>query len=117
MIFTWSAPWRICSRADLRTSSTPSAIADLNCSPLQQQHLHEADIDLAVDGVDVAVDQPRHQCALAAVDDIGFGRLDRSIAEFLDGVALDEQLIAAAELAKRRLQQFEILEQDLLGHL
>jgi hypothetical protein len=38
MIFTWSAPWRICSRADLRTSSTPSATADLNCSPLQQTH-------------------------------------------------------------------------------
>ena len=36
MIFTWSAPWRICSRAALRTSSEPSAIADLNCRPLQQ---------------------------------------------------------------------------------
>ena len=163
MIFTWSAPWRICSRAALRTSSTPSAIADLNCRPLQQaqslllpkrlvrrresewppvgpidwpamikpradvicpvsiavlmpqsaaagvahggeaavehgaqprrrargdqrqrQRLHEADIDLAVDGVDVAVDQPRHQRAPAAVDDIGLGRLDRPVAEFLD---------------------------------
>src|SRR5258708_11833056 len=38
MIFTWSAPWRICSRADLRTSSTPWATADLNCRPLQQTH-------------------------------------------------------------------------------
>jgi pimeloyl-ACP methyl ester carboxylesterase len=27
MIFTWSAPWRICSRTSLRTSSAPSAIA------------------------------------------------------------------------------------------
>ena len=43
----------------------------------QRQHLHEADIDLAVDGVDVAIDQSRHQGALAAVDDIGPGRLDR----------------------------------------
>jgi hypothetical protein len=58
------------------------------------------DIDLAVDGVHVAVDQSRHQRALAAVDDISPGRLDGPLAEFLDGIALDQQLIAAAELAK-----------------
>ena len=79
----------------------------------QRQHLHEADIDLAVDGVHVAIDQSRHQGALAAVDDLGPGGLDRPLAEFLDGVALDQELIAAAKLAERRLEQFEIPEQDL----
>src|SRR5258705_11439923 len=83
----------------------------------QRQHLHEAYIDLAVDGMHVAIDQPRHQRALAAVDDISVSRLDRPLAEFLDGIALDEQLIAAAQLAERRLEQFEVPEQDLLGHL
>src|SRR5450432_452979 len=76
----------------------------------QRQHLHEADIDLAVDGMHVAVDQSRHQGAPAAVDDISLGDFYRRLAEFLDRIALDQQLIAAAKLAKRRLEQFEILE-------
>jgi hypothetical protein len=43
----------------------------------QRQRLHHADIDLTVDGVDMAVDQARHQGALAAVDHGGIRRLDR----------------------------------------
>jgi hypothetical protein len=69
-----------------------------------------------VDGVHVAVDQSWHQRAPAAVDDISIGRLDRRLAELLDRIALDQQLISAAELAERRFEQFEIPEQDLLRH-
>jgi len=68
------------------------------------------------DGVDVAVDQSRHQGALAAVDDRRIRRLDRRLAQFLDRVALDQQFISIAELAERRFEQLEIPEQDLLGH-
>src|SRR5215475_10136457 len=38
MIFTWSAPWRICSRALRRASSAPSARAMQNTMALQQPH-------------------------------------------------------------------------------
>src|ERR1051326_4489178 len=44
----------------------------------QRQHLHEAYVDLAVDGVDVTIDQSWHQRTLAAVDDRGLGRLNRA---------------------------------------
>ena len=81
----------------------------------QRQRLHEADVDLAVDDVHVAVDQPRHQRAPAAVDDVSLRRLDRLVAPFPDRLAFDQQLIAAAQLAERGLEQLEILEQQL-GH-
>ena len=82
----------------------------------QRHRLHEANIDLAVDRMHVAVDQPRHQRALAAVDHRGFGRPNWRLAEFLDGGALDQELISATQLAERGFEQFEILEQELLGH-
>ncbi len=82
----------------------------------QRQRLHHPDIDLAVDGMDVAVDQARHQGALTAIDHGGIRRLDGRFAQFLDRIAFDQQLIAAAKLAERRLEQLEIPEQDLLGH-
>ena len=82
----------------------------------QRHRFHEANIDLAVDGVHVAVDQSRHQRALAAVDDIGLGCLDRRLAEFLDRVAFGKQLVPAAQFAERGFEQFEIPEQDLPRH-
>jgi hypothetical protein len=36
MIFTWSAPWRICSRALRRTSETPSDTRMEKLMALQQ---------------------------------------------------------------------------------
>src|SRR5580692_4176249 len=72
--------------------------------------------DLAVDGMHMAVDQPWRQDALAAVDDRRIRRLDWRLAQFLDRGALDQQLISAPKLAEGRFAQFEILEQDLLGH-
>jgi hypothetical protein len=47
-------------------------------------------VDLAVDGMDVAVDQSRHQGAPAAIDHLSLGRLDRRLAEFPDRVAFDQ---------------------------
>ncbi len=43
-----------------------------------------------------------------------FRRVDRRLAEFPDRVAFDQQLISATQFAERRLEQFEIPEQDLL---
>src|SRR5437588_6437220 len=82
----------------------------------QRQHLHEPDIDLAMDGVDVAIDQSWHQRAPAAVDDVSVPRLDRLVAEFLDRVALRKQLVAATKFAERWFKQFEISEQDWPRH-
>ena len=63
--------------------------------------------------MDVAVDQARHQGALAAVHDLRLGRLDRLGRHFLDRVALDQHLVAAARLVPARVEQVQILEKDL----
>src|SRR5215218_8376114 len=58
--------------------------------------------------MDVAVDQARHQGALAAVHDLGLGRLDRLRRHFLDRVALDQDLVATARLVPARVEQVQI---------
>ena len=63
--------------------------------------------------MDVAVDQARHQGALAAIDDLRLGRLDRLGRHFLDRVALDQHLVAAARLVPARVEQVQILEKYL----
>ena len=81
----------------------------------QRHRLHEADVDLAVDDVHVAVDQPRHQRAPAAIDDVLGLAPDRLVAALAHAIVLDQQLIAAAQLAVGGLEQLEVLEVDL-GH-
>ena len=80
----------------------------------QRHRLHAVDVDLAVMGMDVAVDQARHQGALAAIHDLGLGRLDRLGRDFLDAVALDQHFVAATRLFPARIEQIEILEQEHL---
>ena len=79
-----------------------------------QRHVLEvADVDLDQEDMDVAVDQARHQGALAAIDHLRLGRLDRLGRHFLDGVALDQDLVAAARLVPARVEQVQILEKYL----
>ena len=65
------------------------------------------------DHMDVAVDQPGHQRAPAAIDHVGARRLDRLVGHLPDGLALDQQLEAALQLADFGLKQLEIPEQKL----
>src|SRR5260370_41029210 len=65
----------------------------------KRQHLHEADIDLAVDGVHVAVDQARHQRTLATVAHRRIRRFYRRLADFPNRIALAQQLMPAQKLA------------------
>src|SRR5262249_49476761 len=71
-------------------------------------------VDLGQEDMDVAVDQARHQGALAAaVDDLGGARLDRLGRHLFYGVALDQHLVAAAWLVPARIEHAEIPEQNL----
>ncbi len=58
----------------------------------------------------MAVDQPRHQGAPAAIDDIGALGLDRLRGDFPDGLAFDQQLMTALKLTDLGLEQLEIPE-------
>ncbi len=57
-----------------------------------------ADVDHRRDDVDVAVDEPGHQRALAAIHDGGILRLDRLVGQFPDPVSFDEHLVAGHDL-------------------
>jgi hypothetical protein len=71
-----------------------------------------ADIHHGGDDVDVAVDEARHERALAAVHDLGLGSLDRLVGELPDLVALDEKLVALDQfVGDGRIQQAEVAEQ------
>ena len=79
-----------------------SRVAARAVSKRQRHRLQEADIDLAVDDVHVAVDQARHQRAPAAIDDLGARLLLIGVvAQFAHAVVLDQQLVAAR--AARRI--------------
>jgi hypothetical protein len=61
--------------------------------------------------VHVAVDQARHQRALAAIDHIGLRRLDRFGRHFLDDVVLDQHFVAGPRFLPARIEQAQVLEQ------
>ena len=80
----------------------------------ERHALEIADVHLGQEHMDVAVDQPRHQGALAAaVHHLGVARLDRLGRHFFYVLALDQHLVAAARLVPARVEQAEILEQNL----
>ncbi len=58
----------------------------------------------------MAVDQAGHQRAPAAVDDVRSRELDRLGRDLPDLVALDHQLVAAAQFAGVGIEHLEILE-------
>jgi hypothetical protein len=62
-------------------------------------------------GVHVAVDQPRHHGALAAIHHLGLRRLDRLGRHLLDGIALDQHFVAAARFFPMRIEEAQVLEQ------
>ena len=99
-----------------RSSMARSRDAGARGEQRQRHRLQEADVDLAVHDVHMAVDQARHQRAPAAVDrPSALSALDRLVRHLADRVAFDEQLIAAAQLAVLGLEQLEILEEDGFG--
>ena len=61
----------------------------------------------------MAVDQPGHQRAAAAIDDVGALRLDRFLGDLPDGLTLDQEFEAALKLAGFGLEQLEIPKQQL----
>jgi hypothetical protein len=63
--------------------------------------------------MDVAVDQARHQGALAAIHHLRLGRLDRLGRHFLDQIAFDQHLVAPARLVPARVEKIQIPEKDL----
>ena len=79
----------------------------------ERHALEMADVHFRQEDVDVAVDQARHQRALAAVDhpapcDALIGLSDTS----LMSVAFDQDLVAAARLVPARIEQAEIPKQN-----
>src|ERR1700722_12347219 len=60
--------------------------------------------------MDMAVDQPGHQGAPAAVDDAGLRQLDRFGRYFPYALALDDHFMAAAQFAGLGIEQLEIPE-------
>ena len=80
----------------------------------RQRHVLEPrDGDLGQHDMHVAVDQARHQRAPAAVDHVGARRLDRLGRDLLDLLALDQQLVAAAQLVVLGVEHLEVLEEIL----
>src|SRR5215467_7139441 len=83
----------------------------------ERHRLHETDVHLAVDDVHVAIDEAGHQRAPAAVDHGRVLALDRGRTQLAHAISLDEQLMAADELAIGRLEELEVAEQDLVHGL
>ena len=78
----------------------------------ERHGLHPVDIDFAVMGMHVAVNQARHHRALAAVDHLSLGGLDRLRRDFPDDIAFDQDFVAAARLLPAWIEEGEVLEQE-----
>jgi len=76
----------------------------------ERHRLHETDVHLAVDDVHMAIDEPRHQRAPAAVDHGRVPALDHGRTQLAHAIILDEQLMAADELATGGLEELEVAE-------
>ncbi len=77
--------------------------------------LEVPDVHLAQVHVHVAVDQPGHERAPAAVDHRGARGHDRPVGDLADQLALDEHLAAAQQAVLGGVEQLHVAE-EILGH-
>src|SRR5262245_15206654 len=80
----------------------------------ERHGLHEADVDLAVDDVHVAINEARHQRAPATIDHGSILALDHRGTQLAYPTALNEQLMTDDELTIAGLKELEVAKQDLL---